>query len=131
DLKGMVVGVQKGQPQDGTAQKSGLFKDVKVYDNGPALETAVSTKQVQVGLCGSTIAESYKLGSTGSAADQALGLQVVKTYQMKFPVAAAMAVRKGNTQLLNTLNTSLAKLKANGTVKAAFAKYGIESVVVN
>jgi polar amino acid transport system substrate-binding protein len=71
------------------------------------------------------------LGPAASPADQALGLQVVKTYQMKFPVAASIAVRKGNAQLLNTLNTSLAKLKANGTVKAIFAKYGIESVVVN
>ena len=131
DLKGLAVGVQKGQPADGPAQKSGLFKDVKVYDNGPALEKAVSTGEVQAGLCGSTIAEAYKLGPAASPADQALGLQVVKTYQMKFPVAASIAVRKGNTQLLNTLNTSLAKLKANGTVKAIFAKYGIESVVVN
>jgi len=131
DLKGMVVAVQKGQPADGAAQKSGLFKDVKVYDNGPALEKAVSTGEVQAGLCASALVESAKFGPAALPADQALGIQMVKSFQMKFPVATSIAVRKGNMQLLNTLNASLAKLKADGTVKATFAKYGIDAVVVN
>ncbi len=34
-------------------------------------------------------------------------------------------MRKGNPELLNKINASLAKLKANGTVEKIFAKWGL------
>ena len=37
-----------------------------------------------------------------------------------------IAVRTGDSELLGKLNTSLAKLMADGTVKAIFAQYGID-----
>ena len=35
----------------------------------------------------------------------------------------AIAVRKGNTELLNQINAALAELKADGTLDAVVAKY--------
>jgi polar amino acid transport system substrate-binding protein len=35
-------------------------------------------------------------------------------------------VRKGNSELLGKINRSLAKLEADGTVKAIFVKYGVD-----
>jgi polar amino acid transport system substrate-binding protein len=35
-------------------------------------------------------------------------------------------VKKGNNELLGKINNSLARLEADGTVKAIFSKYGLD-----
>ncbi len=37
-----------------------------------------------------------------------------------------LAVKKGNAQLLDSINKSQSKLVADGTLKAIYAKYGFE-----
>jgi polar amino acid transport system substrate-binding protein len=132
DLKGLVAGVLKNTAEDGPTQSSGNFKEVKVYGDGDALNKAVSTGEVQAGISSSAIASSYQLNpATGTPANLALGIQVVPSYQMRFPVMTGLGVVKGNAQLLAKLNASVAKLKADGTIKAIFTKYGLANVLVN
>ena len=39
---------------------------------------------------------------------------------------AALAVRKGNGELLGKINAALATLEADGTLKSIFNKYGLD-----
>ena len=68
------------------------------------------------------------VGVNGAAYDIRLGhfpnLQLVKSYQPLVNSVDAFSVRKGDGELLGKLNTSLAKLHANGTVKQIQKKYG-------
>ena len=52
-------------------------------------------------------------------------VQIVKSYQAKFSDVTGIATSKSGSVLLGRINTSLAKLKADGAVKAIFARYGI------
>jgi hypothetical protein len=55
------------------------------------------------------------------------GLRIVSSYQSPSPIPrVGIAVRKGDGELLGKINSSLAKLEAEGTVKAIFAKYGVD-----
>lgn len=49
-----------------------------------------------------------------------------KGYTPTFTQPLSLAVRKGDSALLTTLNASLKKLMADGTVKAIWAKYGLD-----
>ena len=130
-LKGEVVGVQKGTPADGPAQKSGIFKEVKVYDTLPLLDHAISAGQIKAALYASVISTTYRFDqATGTPEDLALGVQVVKSFQSRLPSTPAIAVIKGNTELLGKINASVAKLKTDGTLKMIFAKYGIDTALV-
>jgi polar amino acid transport system substrate-binding protein len=87
---------------------------------------------VKAALSASAIASAYNYNpETGSAASLALSLRAVPTYKSRFPVENSFAVAKGNAQLLAKLNASLAKLKADGTIKGIFAKYGLADILVN
>jgi polar amino acid transport system substrate-binding protein len=44
--------------------------------------------------------------------------------------ATVIGARKDDGDMLKKIDTSLAKLKADGTVKAIFIKYGIEGALV-
>jgi polar amino acid transport system substrate-binding protein len=51
----------------------------------------------------------------------------VSSYQSQSPKPRiGIAVRKGNSELLEKINRSLAKLEADGTVKAIFVNYGVD-----
>ena len=41
--------------------------------------------------------------------------------------SVGIGVRKGDAELLGKINTSLAKLKANGTVEKILAKWGLKA----
>ena len=103
---------------------------MKVYGDGNAAYRAVSSGEVP--LSSSAVSAFYNNDpKTGAPEQLALGLRTVATYKTQFPGVNGMMVAKGNTQLLNKLNTSVAKLKADGTIKAIFAKYGIDGLLVN
>jgi len=68
------------------------------------------------------------VGVNGAAYEIKLGhfpeLKLVKSYQPLLQSVDAFSVRKGDNELLNKINTSLAKLHANGTIKKILAAYG-------
>jgi polar amino acid transport system substrate-binding protein len=70
------------------------------------------------------------VGSLTAAYEQHLGrfsnLRIVKSYRSLIAAPDALGVRKTDGELLKKINTSLDKLRGNGTMKSIFAKYGID-----
>jgi polar amino acid transport system substrate-binding protein len=120
DLKGLAVGTQAGSPYGALVQKSGLFPDLKIYPNGQAALRAVSTGEIKAGVVGVNLA-AYEI-KLGTFPD----VKLVKSYQPVFAGVDAFGVRKTDGDLLKKINASLAKLKANGTLKTVLTKYGFD-----
>ncbi len=121
DLKNLPVGVQKGSIQLALLQKTGGFSELKVYDTVKDAWSAVASGQVKAAVTAG--------GDTIFAAKQGElpNLRIVNSYQSPSPIPrVGIAVRKGNSELLGKINRSLAKLEADGTVKAIFVKYGVD-----
>ena len=53
-------------------------------------------------------------------------MQLLKSWQPRFRSDDAFGVRKADGELLKKVNASLAKLKANGTLKTILTKHGIQ-----
>jgi polar amino acid transport system substrate-binding protein len=93
---------------------------LKVYISVPDAMQAVSDGQIKAAVVGSlTAAYEQHLGRFSS-------LRIVKSYRSLIAAPDALGVRKTDGELLQKINTSLDKLKANGTMKSIFANYGID-----
>lgn len=121
DLKNMPVGVQKGSIQLALLQQTGGFTQMKIYDTVQGTWSAVASGQVKA-------AVTPGVDTMFAAKDgQLANLRIVSSYQSPSPTPrVGIAVRKGRSELLGKINRSLAKLEADGTVKAIFAKYGLD-----
>jgi polar amino acid transport system substrate-binding protein len=94
---------------------------LKIFDTVQDVWAAVASGQVKAGVtAGADTIFAAKQGEIPK-------LRVVSTYQSPSPIPrVGIAVRKGNSDLLTKINASLAKLEADGTVKAIFLKYGVD-----
>ncbi len=118
DMKGFTVGAQKGTAYVEPLQKSGLFAEVKIYDNIPAILSDVNAGRIQAGFADKPIV-AYNL-QQGMFADTRL----VKGYTSTLSGSVGIGVRKGDAALLKRINTSLEKLQKNGSVDKILAKWG-------
>ena len=118
ELKGMTVGAQKGTAYVEPLQKSGLFAEVKIYDNIPAILADVNAGRIQAGFADKPIV-AYNL-QQGAFADTRL----VKGFISTMTGSVGIGVRKGDAALLKRINTSLEKLQKNGTIDKILAKWG-------
>lgn len=118
DLRGLTIGSQAGSPFAEAMRKSDLFPDLKIYPNGTLAMHAVDVGEIKAAV----------VGVNGAAYEIKLGhfpnLQLVKTYQPLVASVDAFSVRKGDTDLLQRINVSLAKLRSNGTLDQVLRKYG-------
>ena len=120
DLKGMIIGVQKGTAQLTEIQKTGLFPDVKFLDSFADVIREVGAGRVAAGILGATQARYEQ--HQGNFLD----VRVVTSFHPPTAVPGiAYGVRKSDGELLRRINTSLAKLQADGTVKKILASYGL------
>jgi polar amino acid transport system substrate-binding protein len=94
---------------------------MKVYDTIQDVWAAIASDQVKAGVtAGADTIFAAKQGEIPK-------LRLVSTYQSPSPIPrVGIAVRKGNSDLLGKINTSLTKLEADGTVKTIFLKYGVD-----
>jgi polar amino acid transport system substrate-binding protein len=121
DLKGEVVGAQVGTAFVDALKKSGLFAEVKAYDTIPDILRDVNTGRLKAGFADYPIlAYNLKQGSFPDA-------RIVESYVPTVIGSVGIGVRKGDAELLGKINTSLAKLKANGTVEKILAKWGLKA----
>jgi polar amino acid transport system substrate-binding protein len=121
DLKGLPVGAQKGSIQLGLLQRTGGFSEIKIYETEKEAWGAVASGQVKAAVTPG--------GDTIFSAKQGLlpNLRIVSSYLSSSPKPRmGFAVRKGNSELLSKINTSLSKLETDGTIKSIFSKYGID-----
>jgi polar amino acid transport system substrate-binding protein len=121
DLKGLAIGAQKASIQLALLQKTGGFSEIKIYATEKDAWDAVAAGEVKAAVTPG--------GDTIFSAKQGLlpNLRIVSSYVSSSPrPRMAFAVQKGNGELLGKINASLARLEANGTVKAIFSKYGVD-----
>jgi polar amino acid transport system substrate-binding protein len=121
DLKDLPVGALKGSIQLALLQRTGGFSEIKVYDTEVDAWGAVSSGAVKAAVtAGSTTMYAAKQG-------QLTNLRIVGSYQSPSSIPqVGIAVKKGHNELLEKINISLARLKADGSVKAIFSKYGLD-----
>lgn len=119
DLAGETIGAPSGCDYAEALQKMGIFKEVKFYDT-PGDEI----RDVQLGRIKGALQDYPILKS--QLADGALqGLRVEEHYVPIQKDDIALAVRKGNKPLLDKINDSIRKMKADGTLTRIQKKWGL------
>ena len=121
DLKGEVVGAQVGTAFVDALKKTGLFSEVKAYDAIPDILRDVNAGRLKAGFADYPIlAYNLKLGGFPE-------VRIVESFKPATVGSVGIGVRKGDQELLNKINVSLAKLKANGTVTKILDKWGLKA----
>lgn len=121
DLKNFPVGAQKGSIQLALLQRVSGFSKIKVYDTLEEAWSAVVSGEIKAAVTSGP--DTIYASKHGRLAN----LRVVSSYRSQSPKPRiGIAVRKGNDQLLEKINRSLAKLEADGTVKAIFVSNGVD-----
>jgi polar amino acid transport system substrate-binding protein len=119
DLKGQTVGAQVGTVYVEPLKKTGLFTEVKVYDTIADIMRDVNTGRLKAGFGDFPIlAYNVKQGNFPE-------LRLVTSFKSTITGSIGIATRKNDAELLKKVNTSLAKLKANGTIDKILAKWGL------
>jgi polar amino acid transport system substrate-binding protein len=91
----------------------------------PELLRAVNSGEIRVAINTTYLATAYTL-----LQGQYPNIKIVKTYQVKFPRPAGIRGRKEHSELIKKADAFLVQKKLDGTVKAIFAKYGIDDTLV-
>ena len=121
DLKGETVGAQVGTAFVDALKKTGLFTEVKVYDTIPDIMRDVNAGRLKAGFADYPIL-AYNLKQGGFPE-----VRLVESYKPVTVGSVGIGVRKGDTELLDKINASLAKLKANGTIDKILEKWGLKA----
>jgi len=118
DMKGYAVGAQVGTAYVEPLKKA--FGDVKIYDTIPDILRDVNAGRLQAGFADYPIAAyNIQQGNFPEA-------RVVNSYKATMTGSIGIGVRKGEIELLGKINTALAAMQADGTVKKILAKWGLE-----
>ena len=118
DLSDKLIGVQQGTTGDiycsDTPENGGYGEDhVVAYQNGASAVQALKTGKVDAVVIDNEPAKAFVAENEG--------LKILDTEYITEDYAIAIA--KDNTELLDKVNASLAKLKADGTVQSIIDKY--------
>ena len=117
DLKGTVVGAGAGEETSDELIKLGIFKEVKLYNNGADMARDVALGRVTAAF------NDYPVLKAQEAAGRLDGVRVVDGFQPLRRVPIAFGVKKGNTALLAKINSGLSKIKADGTLDKILKKW--------
>jgi polar amino acid transport system substrate-binding protein len=120
DLKGETVGVQIGTAYVKPLTDSGLFKEIKVYDTIPDIIRDVNIGRIKAGFADFPIV-AYQL-KQGLFPETRLA----KNYKPMLVGSVGIAVRKGDKAMLDKVNASLRKMKADGTIDKILANWGLK-----
>ncbi len=113
DLAGKKIGVQQGTTGDIYATDDFGEENVSKFKNGPDAVQALVSGNVDAVIIDNEPAKSYVAANEG--------LTILETSYADEDYAIAIA--KGNTALLEKINTALEELTADGTIPAIIAKY--------
>ena len=120
DLKGETVGAQVGTAFVEPLKKTGFFTEVKLYDSIPDIMRDVNAGRIKGGFADYPIV-AYNLQQGGFPQTR-----LVKEYKPTVVGSVGIGVRKSDGELLKKIDTSLAKLKADGSLQKILAKWGLE-----
>ena len=120
DLKGEIVGVQIGTAYVKPLTDSGLYKEIKVYDTIPDIIRDVNIGRIKAGFADLPIV-AYQLSQGGYPETR-----LAKNYKAVLPGSVGIAVKKGDKAMLDKINASLRKFKADGTIDKILATWGLK-----
>lgn len=115
--KGKKVGVVIGYTGDLTVTDTLKIDDNNIQRGDTALAIIQDVKN---GRLDAAVVDSY----TGIALADKLGLSIVEDPEVFETEEYAIAVKKGNTKLLKTINETLEEMKENGEIDELTKKYG-------
>ena len=118
DMTGKMIGVQRGTTGDqycSASVEDGGFGEENVtrYDNGLTAVQALNNGQVDCVVIDNAPAQEFVAANPG--------LKILDTEYANEEYAIGVA--KGNTQLLDAINTAIAELKTEGTIQSILDKY--------
>ena len=113
DLEGKKIGVQQGTTGDLYATDDYGEENVSKFKNGPEAVQALVSGSVDAVIIDNEPAKSYVAANEG--------LTILETSYADEDYAIAIA--KGNTELLEKINTALVELTQDGTIAAIVEKY--------
>ncbi|QOR37945.1 amino acid ABC transporter substrate-binding protein [Billgrantia diversa] len=119
DLEGQVIGAQVGTTYVRQLEETGLFPEIRNYDTLADMMRDVSLGRIVAGV-GDAPIMSYQLNQ-GRFSD----LKLAEDYDQQMVGHIGLAVAQDNTELLDQVNASLAKLKGDGTLDAIFDEWGL------
>jgi ABC-type amino acid transport substrate-binding protein len=127
DLCGHKVAVLKGSFNEGLAngaiakacKASGKSIQVRSFPTDPEATTEVQSGRADVLFTAREVAVFRSKQAAGASLE-------VASKQILFPVAVGIAVRKGDTATAQAFKDAIAKLQANGQLKAELDKFGLE-----
>lgn len=119
DLKGKVVGVQMGTSYVEPLKAVQGFKELKMYDTMADLVRDIGLGRVDAGF-GDGPVVAYQVRTSASKQ-----VRLVDTYQSLLATDIALAVRKGDTEMLARLNAAVTKIKQNGVLADILKKWGV------
>lgn len=120
ELKGKVVGVQQGTVYLEKLQEVEGFKELRIYDSLADILSEVNRGRIDAGIGDGPIL-SYQLsqGKYDSA-------RMNEQYESQYVGHIGMGVRKEDGALLESINSAIAELKADGTIDELAAKWGLK-----
>ncbi len=113
DLKGKMIGVQADTTGDIYCTDDFGQENVKQFTNGSLAVEALKNGQVDCVVIDNEPAKNFVAANEG--------LKILETAYTEEDYAIAVA--KGNEELLEKINTALAELQADGTIDKILAKY--------
>jgi len=117
DMKGMTLGVQIGTTFVEPAQKSGMFKEVKLYDTLDDMARDLRANRIQ------GLLMDYPIAVLALAEGKYPYLKMAKNYQPSVVGHISIGLRKEDTALRDDINVALAKLKADGAIDRILKKW--------
>ncbi|CAM4382082.1 polar amino acid transport system substrate-binding protein [Paenibacillus endophyticus] len=109
DLKGKKIGIQKGSIQEGIAQE---IADAKLTALGkiPELVMELKSGRVDAIILEKPVADQYAVAQTDIVVSE------VKIEQPEEEAGVSIAVKKGEQELLNKIDGTIARLKSSGAI---------------
>lgn len=109
DLKGKKIGIQKGSIQEGIAQE---IADAKLTALGkiPELVMELKSGRVDAIILEKPVADQYAVAQTDIVVSE------VKIEQPEEEAGVSIAVKKGEQELLNKIDETIARLKSSGAI---------------
>lgn len=119
DLAGETVGAQVGSVFVDKLRALGTLGEVKLYDSIADIMRDVKLGRIKAGV-GDMPVIAYQIKQKPQ-----LGVRLVEGYKPMGMNDVALAVDKGNSELLAKVNAAIAELKDSGKLTEIFAKYGL------
>lgn len=119
DLAGKVVGVMPGTTYFAYLQSVGGFAEIRTYDT-----IADIVRDIELGRLAAGFVD-YPIMKYRIAQKMYSNIRLVESYRPAVIGEVALAVKRGNSKLLATLNAEISKLKQSGRLAEILAKWSV------